>query len=189
MSETMKNLAKAFVGESQARNKYTMYAKIAKKEGYEQLAAIFFETAEQEAEHAKWLYRLMNNLNEEQPVDIDTGVGVVLGTTIENLKEAIAGEHFENTSMYPEYADVAEKEGHADIAKRLRSIATAEKHHEERYGKFLKLLETNTMFKREEETVWICRKCGTPHIGKEPPEKCPSCGHPTAYFEKKQEDY
>lgn len=194
MEETIKNLAKAFVGESQARNRYTFYAKIAKKEGFEQIAEIFLITAENEREHAKWLLRLINELKKKyneplEEIKIDAPVPTTLGNTVENLKAAIAGENYENTKMYPEFANVAEKEGFPEIASRLRAIAVAEKHHEERYKKLLAEVEGNTVFKKKEKKYWVCRKCGYVHYGEQPPEACPSCSHPKNYFELKCEDY
>ncbi len=193
MEKTIENLAKAFVGESQARNRYTFYAKIAQKEGFEQIAEIFLATADNEREHAKWLMRLINELKKKSGNDIeisvDAPVPTVLGDTRENLKAAIEGENYENTKMYPEFADIAEKEGFPEIAKRLRAIAVAEKHHEERYQKLLNEVEGNTVFKKGEKTVWVCRKCGYAHEGEEPPENCPSCSHPKNYFEVKCEMY
>lgn len=195
--ETIKNLAKAFVGESQARNRYTFYAKIAKKEGYEQIAEIFEITAENEREHAKWLLRLINQLKDKakekgegfNEINIDATVPTTLSNTIENLKSAISGEHYEYSKMYPEFAEIAEKEGFKEIAERLKAIAVAEKHHEERYKKLLAMLEGNTVFNKNEDVEWVCRKCGYVHKGKEPPEKCPSCSHPKNYFQRKCEEY
>ncbi len=194
MQETIKNLAKAFIGESQARNRYTFYAKIAKKEGYEQVAEIFEITAENEREHAKWLFRLLNQLIEKYninppEINVDAVAPVVLGKTADNLRSAITGEHYENTEMYPNFADIAEKEGFPEIAKRLRAIAIAEKHHEERFTKLLKLVESGSFFKRDKPVVWVCRKCGYVHIGEKPPEACPSCGHPSSYFQLQCEEY
>lgn len=194
MKETTKNLAKAFVGESQARNRYTLYSKTAKKEGYEQIAEIFLLTADQEKEHASWLFKLINQLKEKNgngldEIKIDAGVPTVYGTTIENLKAAIAGENYEHTSMYPSFADIADEEGHSDIAERLRAIAIAESHHEERYSKLLQQLEMQTIFKKDESVWWICRECGYVHFGTEPPLECPSCSHPIAYYEVKNEEY
>ncbi len=191
--ETVKNLAKAFIGESMARNKYTFYAKVAKKEGFEQIAEIFELTAENERQHAKWLYKLMKELIEkhglDNPVIVDAGVSVKYGNTVENLKEAIAGEHYENTEMYPEFARIAEDEGFPEIAARLRAIAEAEKHHEERFKKLLEELEKGTLFEKSVEVCWVCRKCGYVHYGKKPPAKCPSCDHEYFYFEIKCEEY
>jgi rubrerythrin len=184
--QTLKNLCDAFAGESQARNRYTTYGKIAVKEGYQAVAANFALTAEQEAEHAKWLMRMIQEIKEsEEPVMIETGVATVLGSTTENLKAAIGGEHHEHQNMYPEYAKVAEEEGYTAIAKRLLSIAKAEENHEDRFKKHLVALEHGTMFKAEEAVVWQCRKCGFMHVGTEAPEECESCGHPQAYFEIK----
>ena len=194
MEETIKNLTKAFIGESQARNRYTIYSKIAKKEGFEQISAIFLETAEQEKEHAKWLFRLINQLKEKSdkewdPINVEAEAPTTHGSTAENLQAAIDGENFENTEMYPGFAETAEKEGLPEIAARLRSIAVAEKHHESRYKKLLEEVKKNSVFKKEEKVYWICRKCGYLHEGKEPPKECPSCGHPTAYFQKQCEEY
>lgn len=194
MVETIKNLMKAFIGESQARNRYSMYAKIAKKEGFEQIAEIFEITAENEREHAKWLFRLINELAKKYNIDVkelkvDSPVPNILGTTKENLKAAIEGEHYENSEMYPKFADVAKKEGFIEIANRLLAIAQAEKHHEERYKKLLEIIQSETVFKKEKEIWWVCRKCGYIHYGKEPPEKCPSCSHPKNYFEVKCEEF
>lgn len=188
--ETLSNLCKAFIGESQARNRYTIYAKIASKEGYEQISAVFTETAEQEREHAKWLFRMMQDLKPDNtPVMVEADVPNMHATTLENLKAAAEGENYEYTSMYPEFADKAEEEGYPEIAVRLRSIAKAETHHEERYKKLIAELEAGTIFQKTEPQAWICRKCGYQHEGTTPPEKCPSCGHPTAYFELKCEKY
>ncbi len=192
MKETLKNLAKAFVGESQARNRYSMYAKIAQKEGYEQIAEIFLITAENEREHAKWLFRLLNQLKSKvgiDKIDVDVSVPVALGSTLENLKAAIEGEHYEHVEMYPKFADIAEQEGLTDIATRLRAIAIAEKHHEERFRKLLMQLEQASIFKKQQEVQWICRKCGYVHNGVTPPEQCPSCSHPKNYFQLKYEEY
>ena len=194
MEKTLKNLAAAFVGESQARNRYTFYAKVAKKEGYEQIAGIFYETAEQEKEHASWLLKLINELKKKsgQPVEeikIEAVVPTVLGTTAENLKAAAAGENYEYTTMYPEFADVAEKEGLTEIAARLRAIAVAEKHHEERYLKLLEQVKAGTVFKKPQKVWWVCRECGYVHFGTEPPEKCPSCSHPRSFYQLKCEEY
>ncbi len=184
MKKTITNLAKAFAGESQARNRYTIYAKIAKKEGFEEISANFELTATQEAEHAKWLLRLINDLKENsEDLKIKTEVPTILSDTKENLKAAIAGENHEFTSMYPEFADTAAEEGLSEIANRLRAIAKAEANHENRFKEFLAKLENNSVFKKETETKWQCRKCGFVHTGKEAIEECPSCGHPQAYFE------
>lgn len=194
MKETIKNLTKAFIGESQARNRYTYYAKVAQKEGYEQIAAIFLLTAEQEKIHAKRLFEHINELKKGSDEDLDeikveAAAPTIYDTTIENLKAAIAGENFEYTKMYPEFADQAEADGFPVIAIRLRSIAKAEEHHEERYKKLLEQLENGTIFKKEKEVWWVCRECGYVHFGVNPPEKCPSCDHPRAFYEIKCEEY
>jgi len=190
MQKTLKNLAAAFVGESQARNRYTFYSSIAKKEGYEQIADVFRITAEQEKQHASWLIKMINQIKEdEEEIEVTAGVPTTRGTTTENLKAAIAGENYEYTSMYPEFAQIAEEEGLDDIAKRLRSIAVAEEHHEERFTKLLKNLENEVTFKRDEKVQWSCRECGYIHEGEEAPEICPSCDHPQAFYSLKREDY
>lgn len=194
MKKTIENLAKAFVGESQARNRYTFYSKVAKKEGFEQIAEIFLITAENEREHASWLFKLINELKKKakeklEEIKIEASVPTTFGTTAENLKAAIKGENYEYTKMYPEFADVAEKEGFPEIAKRLRAIAIAEKHHEERYKKILKEVEAGTIFKKEKEVWWVCRECGYIHFGKEPPERCPSCDHEKSFYQIKCEEY
>ena len=192
--ETIKNLAKAFVGESQARNRYTMYSKVAKKEGYEQMAEIFLQTADQEREHAAKLFAEIQSLIKESgeampEIMVEAAVPTTYGTTAENLAAAIAGENHEYTQMYPEFADVAEKEGYPKLALRLRSIAKAESHHEERYKKLLAVLEAGTVFKKEEEVWWVCRECGYIHFGKEAPQVCPSCDHAQAFYQLKNEQY
>ncbi len=190
--ETIKNLTKAFIGESQARNRYTFYSKIAKKEGYEKIAAIFELTANQEKEHAKWLMRMINELKEKldnateyDEIKVEAGCPTILKDTINNLKAAIAGENYEHTDMYPTFADKAEEEGYLEIAQRLRAIAKAESFHEERYQKLLGELENKSVFKKEEKIYWVCHNCGYIHEGEEAPEECPSCSHPRAYFEEK----
>ena len=194
MQKTMENLAKAFIGESQARNRYTLYSKVAKKEGYEQLAEIFLLTAENEREHAKWLMKMIQGLKAEsgealEEIVVEAAAPIIYGTTVENLKSAIAGEHYENSEMYPEFAAAAEEEGFMDISDRLFAIGYAETHHEERYRKFLRQIEAGTLFKKDKEVEWVCRKCGHVYLGEEPPEKCPSCDHPSNYFELKCETY
>jgi len=194
LKNTIENLVKAFIGESQARNRYTFYAKNAKNEGFEQIAEIFLITAENEKEHASNLFKLINELKKkssEKPdeIKVEAAAPTVLGSTVENLKAAIAGENYEHTEMYPEFADVAEKEGFPEIAARLMAIAKAEEHHEERYKKLLREVEAGTVFRKEKEVWWVCRECGYVHFGKEPPEKCPSCDHPRSYFQLKCEEY
>jgi rubrerythrin len=194
MNKTIENLTKAFIGESQARNRYTIYSKIARNEGFEQIAEIFLLSADNEREHAKWEFTLINELKKKSKENLDeikveASAPTILGTTAENLKAAIAGENYEHTKMYPEFADVAEKEGFPEIAKRLRSIALAEKHHEERYRKLLKEVEAGTVFKKDKEVWWVCRECGYMHFGKQPPEKCPSCDHAKSFYQVKCEEY
>jgi rubrerythrin len=194
MRRTIENLAKAFIGESQARNRYTFYSKVAKREGFEQIAEIFLITAENEREHASQLLKLINELKKksEEKLDeikVEAVAPTILGTTAENLKAAIAGENYEHTRMYPEFASVAEEEGFPEIAKRLRAIAIAEKHHEERYQKLLKEVEAGTVFRKEKEVWWVCRECGYVHFGIEPPERCPSCDHPRSFYQVKCEEY
>lgn len=194
MKDTIKNLTKAFIGESQARNRYTFYAKTAKKEGYEQISENFLITAANEKEHAKWLMRLINELKSKtsenlDEITVEASAPTILGTTIENLRAAIGGENYEYTKMYPEFADIADKEGLYEIGARLRSIAKAEEHHEERFKKYLKVLEDGTVFKKDKKIWWICRECGYPHFGEEAPEKCPSCDHPQAFYQAKCEEY
>ena len=194
MDQTIKNLVAAFIGESMARNRYTFYAKTAEKEGYHQMAEIFRTTAEQEREHAKWLFRLINDLKKQSSetydeIRVDATVPTTLGTTADNLKAAIAGENYEHTTMYPGFADVAEKEGLPEIAHRLRAFASAEAHHEERYQKLLREVEGTTVFKKAQSVVWVCRKCGYMHEGEVPPDTCPSYSHPKNYFEMKCETY
>ncbi len=194
MEETSKNLAKAFIGESMARNRYAFYAKAAKIEGYEQIAEIFLVTADNEKEHASWLMKLIQSLKTAgtenlDEIKVDATVPTILNTTVENLKAAIAGEHYENTIMYPEFAAVADVEGLTYIAHRLRAIATAETHHEERYKKLLKEVEAGTVFKKDKAVQWVCRECGYTFIGVEPPEKCPACDHERSYYQVKCEEY
>ena len=166
MEQTIKNLVKAFIGESQARNRYAFYAKVAQKEGYEQIAEIFLLTAENEREHAKWLFRLINQLKEKSAtpanfdeINVEAACPTTLAKTMDNLKASIAGENYEHTKMYPEFADIAEKEGLKEIAERLRAIAKAEEHHEERFKKLLEEVDMETTFKKQEKKLWVCRKC------------------------------
>jgi len=173
-SKTERNLMEAFAGESQARNKYTYFASKAKKEGYEQIAAIFLETADNEKEHAKMWYKLLNG-----------GVG----STADNLKAAAAGENFEWTDMYDRFAKEAREEGFEQIAKLFEGVGQIEKEHEERYKKLLENLENGLVFSKDGDKIWKCRNCGHICIGKEAPEVCPVCAHPKAYFEVKAENY
>jgi rubrerythrin len=179
-TQTEKNLLAAFAGESQARNRYTYFASQAKKEGYEQIAAIFAETAEQEKEHAKREFKFLQGGEVEITAAFPAGR---IGSTIDNLREAAAGENYENTKMYPQFAETAEKEGFAEIANVFRSIAIAEKRHEQRYLALAKNIENGVVFKRAEPVRWVCRNCGYVHEGAEPPDPCPACAHPKSYYE------
>ena len=172
-SKTEKNLLAAFAGESQARNKYTYFASVAKKEGYEQIAAIFLQTAENEKEHAKLWFKELGEL----------------GTTAENLKAAAEGENYEWTDMYAKMAEEAEEEGFKAIAAKFRAVAKVEKAHEERYLKLLNNVEMQKVFEKSEEIMWECRNCGHLVIGKKAPQVCPVCAHPQAYFEVRKENY
>ena len=185
-TQTEKNLLTSFAGESQARMRYTYFASVAKKEGYEQIAAIFTETADQEKEHAKRMFKWLEGGMVEITASYPAGV---IGTTAENLKAAAAGENEEWTADYPHFADVADEEGFPAIAAMYRNIAIAEKAHEERYLAFLNNIENDTVFKKGEETVWQCRNCGFVHEGTEAPKACPVCLHPQAYFEVKKTNY
>ena len=185
-TQTEKNLLTSFAGESQARMRYTYFASVAKKEGYEQIAAIFTETADQEKEHAKRMFKWLEGGMVEITASYPAGI---IGTTAENLKAAAAGENEEWTADYPHFADVADAEGFPAIAIMYRNIAIAEKGHEERYLALLSNIENGTVFKKEEETVWQCRNCGYIHVGKEAPEVCPACIHPQAHFEVKKNNY
>ncbi|MHA1719602.1 MAG: rubrerythrin [Promethearchaeota archaeon] len=195
MKKTLDNVLQAYVGESQARNRYYLYAKTAKKEGYEQIAALFLEISEQEKTHGKNFFRMYKRLQNELNISEDevtlesVHVPTVYGTTIDNLKAAIAGEHMENSKLYPEFAKIAEEEGYPKIAAQIRAISTAEEHHEEIYTKLLKELEAGTVFKKDEKIWWVCRECGYIHFGKEPPKTCPSCNHPSSYFQRKSENF
>lgn len=172
-SKTEANLWKAFAGESQARNKYNYYASKAKKDGFEQIASLFEETAAQEKEHAKMWFKLIHGI----------------GSTMDNLKDAAAGENDEWTDMYPTMAKEAEEEGFTDIAKLFTMVAEIEKSHEEKYKKLLANIEQGIVFSREGECVWVCRNCGHVHVGQKAPETCPVCNHPQAYFQLKPENY
>ena len=174
-SRTEANLMAAFAGESQARNKYTYYASKAKKEGYEQIAAIFTETADNEKEHAKMWFKLLH--------------GGSVPNTMENLKDAAAGENYEWTDMYAEFAKVAKEEGFDRIAYLFEAVGKIEKEHEERYNKLLKNIEEGKVFDCGEIKIWKCRNCGHIHVGLKAPEVCPVCDHPKAYFEIKAENY
>ena len=185
-SQTEKNLLAAFAGESQARNRYSYFASQAKKEGYEQIAAIFAETAEQEKEHAKREFKFLKGGEVEIAAAFPAGT---IGNTLENLKAAAAGERYENTEMYPNFADVADKEGFAEIAAVFRNIAIAEKRHEDRYVALAKNISGETVFKREKPVRWVCRNCGYVYEGTEAPEVCPACAHPQSYYELEAANY
>lgn len=174
-TKTEKNLMEAFAGESQARNKYTYYASVAKKEGYEQIAAVFEETANNEKEHAKLWFKELH--------------GGSVPTTVENLLDAAKGENGEWTEMYKRMAEEARAEGFEEIAKKFDGVAAIEKRHEERYTELLNNVKNNTVFKKTEEKVWICRNCGHIYIGNEPPKVCPVCNHPQAYFQIFKEEF
>lgn len=192
MKQTFVNLGAAFVGESMARNRYTMYNKVARTEGYEQIAGIFAETAEQEREHASVLFRFLQNIKAENGGELklaNAEVPLGFGTTAENLQAAIDGEHYETTTMYPGFADVAEQEGYAEIATRLRAIAVAEAHHEERYRKLLKEVQNHSVFKKDHKIMWVCRECGYVHEGLEAPDICPACHHAQSFYQVKAEEY
>ena len=173
-SRTEQNLMTAFAGESQARNKYTYFASVAKKEGYEQIAAIFQATADNEKEHAKMWFKELKGI----------------GNTAENLKAAAEGENYEWTDMYAEFARVAEEEGFLEIAAKFKMVGEVEKHHEERYLKLLENVETNKVFTKDTGIhIWKCRNCGHIHVGEKAPEICPTCAHPKAYFELEAKNY
>ena len=174
-TKTEKNLQEAFAGESMARNKYTYFASKAKKDGYEQIAAIFEETAANEKEHAKLWFKYLE--------------GGAVKDTISNLKDAAMGENYEWTNMYARMAEEAEEEGFTEIADKFRLVAAIEKHHEERYKKLLDNIEKGIVFSRDDDRIWICRNCGHIVIGKVAPEVCPTCNHPKSYFEIKAENY
>lgn len=185
-TKTEKNLLMTFAGESQARMRYTYFASVAKKEGFEQIAAIFTETADQEKEHAKRMFKFLEGGMVEFTGTFPAGV---IGTTLENLKAAAAGEHEEWALDYPKCADIAEEEGFPAIAAMYRNISIAEKGHEERYLAFVKNIEDESVFKKAEEVLWQCRNCGYIHAGTEAPSVCPACVHPQAHFEVKKTNY
>ncbi len=179
-TQTEKNILTAFAGESQARNRYDYFASKAKKEGYVQISHIFQETADNEKEHAKRLFKFLEGGEAEISASFPAGV---IGSTAENLKAAAAGENHEHTSMYPDFARVADEEGFPEIAEVMRSIAVAEKQHEKRYLGLLENIEKNKVFKRNNIVRWKCNNCGYIHEGEEAPDECPACAHPQAYFE------
>ena len=185
-TKTEQNLLKAFAGESQARSRYTFFASVAKKEGYEQISGVFMETAEQEKEHAKRFVKFLEGGMVEITASYPAGK---IGTTMENLAAAAAGENEEWAEMYPEFAAIAEEEGFPAIAAVFRNVATVEEQHEIRYRKLLAHVEAGDVFSREEEIYWQCRNCGYVHKGKNAPESCPACAHPQAYFEPMKQNY
>ena len=174
-TKTEKNLMDAFAGESQARNKYTYYASKARKDGYEQIAALFEETAGNEKEHAKLWFKYLN--------------GGEIPSTVENLKDAAAGENYEWTDMYDRMAKEADEEGFKEIAAKFRMVGAIERHHEERYRKLVQNIEEGVVFSRDGDRIWKCRNCGHIVVGKKAPEVCPVCNHPQAYFEPKKDNY
>ncbi len=185
-SQTEKNLLTAFAGESQARNRYTYFSSQARKEGFVQISAIFEETANQEKEHAKRLFKFLEGGEVEISAAFPAGV---IGSTSENLKAAAAGENYETTEMYPNFAKVADEEGFSEIADVFRSIAVAEARHRDRYLALEKNIAEGKVFKREKSVRWICKNCGYVHEGTEAPDVCPACAHPQAHFEMEALNY
>ena len=185
-TRTEQNLLKAFAGESQARMRYDYFSKQAKKEGLEQIAALFAETAENERSHAKQFFRFLEGGMVEITASYPAGK---IGTTMENLAAAAEGEHEEWTDLYPTFADIAEEEGFKEVAIKFRLIAKVEKAHEQRYRKLLSNLEAGKVFEKDGVKIWKCRVCGHLHEGKTAPKMCPVCGHPQAYFELESENY
>jgi rubrerythrin len=185
-TRTEQNLLKAFAGESQARNRYEFFAKKAKEEGYEQISEIFMKTATQEKSHAKRFFRFLEG--GEVTITAAYPAGVI-GTTAENLKAAAMGENEEWTTLYPEFAEIAKEEGFTMIAAAFKIISKVEAEHEKRYLKLLKEVEDGTVFQKKEKVRWECRNCGYIHEGEKPPENCPACQHPKAYFEVAAENY
>ncbi|MGZ4903676.1 MAG: rubrerythrin [Halobacteriota archaeon] len=193
MKQTLENLTKAFIGESMARNRYQFFAKVAKKEGYGQIAEALLLTADNEREHASWHFKLINALKSSaggfDEIKVDATLPVAFGDTATNLRAAIRDEHYEQTTMYPEFADAAERDGLPEVAKRLRAIARAEAHHEERDKKMLAQIEAGAVFKKDTPVEWVCRECGYVHVGEAPPDKCPACDHDRAYYQLLHEEY
>ena len=185
-SKTERNLIAAFAGESQARNRYTYFASKARKEGYVQISAIFAETADQEREHAKRLFKFMTGGEAEFTATFPFGV---IGDTVENLKAGAAGEHYEWTEMYPGFAKIASEEGFEDVVAAMNAIAIAEKQHEKRYLALAKNIEGGKVFKKDSTVVWRCRNCGYLHEGPEAPQECPACAHTQAHFELLAENW
>jgi rubrerythrin len=185
-SQTEKNLLKAFAGESQARNRYTYFSSVAKKEGYVQISNLFADTAENEKEHAKRFFKFLEGGELEITAAYPAGK---IGTTLENLKAAAAGEKFEWGTLYPGFAETAEKEGYPEVASVFRMISVAETGHEARYNKLAENIEKGMVFKKESKKIWRCHNCGYHHEGASAPEQCPACLHPKEYFELKAENY
>lgn len=185
-TKTEQNLLKSFAGESQARSRYTFFASVAKKEGFEQIAGVFMETAEQEKEHAKRFFKFLEGGMVEITASYPAGV---IGTTAENLKAAAEGENEEWSDLYPEFAKVAEEEGFTAIAAVFRNIAKVEAEHEARYRTLLARVEAGKVFERDEVILWQCRNCGFVYESKTAPKACPACAHPQAYFEEKKNNY
>jgi rubrerythrin len=185
-TKTEKNLLAAFAGESQARNRYTFFASKAKQEGYEQISALFLETADHEKEHAKRFFKFLEGGDVTITASYPAGV---IGTTAENLKASAEGENCEHTSIYPQMADVAKEEGFPEVAAAFRAVALVEKQHENRYRRLLKNVTEGTVFKKEKVVRWKCRNCGYVHEGKNPPQKCPACENGEEFFEVVDEEY
>lgn len=185
-TKTEKNLLASFAGESQARNRYTYFASVAKKEGYEQISAIFLETADNEKEHAKRFFKLLEGGDVEITASYPSGV---IGTTLENLKAAAEGENLEWTKLYLDAEKTAREEGFKEVAAQFKEIAEVEEEHEKRYRKLYKNIKEGIVFKREKVVKWKCRNCGYVHEGKEAPEKCPACAHPKSYYELLAENW
>jgi len=185
-TKTEKNLLKAFAGESQARNRYTYFAGKAKKEGYEQIAAVFADTADNEKEHAKRFFKFLEGGMVEITAAFPAGT---IGTTLENLKEAASGENFEHSKLYPEFAAIAKEEGFEDIVSAFDNVSIAERGHEKRYLKLAANIEKQEVFKKQKTIKWRCRNCGYMHEGPAAPEQCPACLHPKAFFEPSAENY
>ena len=185
-SETEKNLLKAFAGESQARNRYTFFASVAKKEGFEQISGIFLETAENEKEHAKIFFKFLEG--GDLIIDASYPAGRI-GSTQENLLAAAEGEKMEGGTIYPQFAEVAKREGYAEVAKAFKEIGEVEQHHEKRYRKLLENVKNKKVFRKDKVVKWICRNCGYVHEGKDAPTVCPACKHPQSYYELLSENY
>ncbi len=185
-TKTEKNLLASFAGESQARNRYTYFASVARKAGFEQIAAIFLETADNEKEHAKRFFKLLEGGDVEIQVSYPAGV---IGDTAQNLEAAAAGENLEWTKLYKEAEEVAGEEGFEEVARQFKEIAEVEEQHEKRYRKLLKNVKEGKVFKKDTVVKWKCRNCGYVHEGKEAPEECPACAHPQSYYELLCENY